>query len=236
MQLPSPQHVESLFVPGQSVITVQAAVDWVQRLGGLLPGRIHPPRMAGLILARLGRESSHYKNWAHCGIILFLQTLTEKIYRLNPPGSLFDESVVRNLFPDSTAGGRKLLVHRAIEKREVLRLKPGLYCRSALAFSCQPRVGALVSRPYSRSCFSGRERHDTAESLVQNAARNVRLLPHPVQKSQGGREVHKGRYKCVGIRRIALTSDRRSCIHPQGSHLGERRAWIPYRFTADRRG
>ncbi|MDP8248943.1 MAG: hypothetical protein P9M00_12445 [Candidatus Tritonobacter lacicola] len=39
-----------------------------------------------------------------------------------------DESVVRNLFPDSTTGGRKLLVHRAIEKGEVLRLRPGLYC------------------------------------------------------------------------------------------------------------
>jgi len=53
-----------------------------------------------------------------------MQTLTEKAYKLAPPGGLFDESVVRNLFPDSTTGGRKLLVHRAIEKGEVLRLSP----------------------------------------------------------------------------------------------------------------
>jgi len=57
-----------------------------------------------------------------------MQTLTEKVYKLAAPGGLFDESVVRNLFPASTAGGRKLFVHRAIEKGEVLRLKPGLYC------------------------------------------------------------------------------------------------------------
>lgn len=57
-----------------------------------------------------------------------MQTLTEKLYMLAPPGGLFDESVVRNLFPSTSAGGRKLLVHRAAEKGEILRLKPGLYC------------------------------------------------------------------------------------------------------------
>ncbi|MFC2172899.1 hypothetical protein ACFLU6_09755 [Acidobacteriota bacterium] len=57
-----------------------------------------------------------------------MQTLTEKVYKLAPPGGLFDETVVRNLFPDLSAGGRKAIVHRAVRKGEVLRLKPGLYC------------------------------------------------------------------------------------------------------------
>lgn len=57
-----------------------------------------------------------------------MQSLTEKVYKLAPPSGLFDEAVIRNLFPDSTEGSRKLLVHRAVEKGEVLRLKPGLYC------------------------------------------------------------------------------------------------------------
>jgi hypothetical protein len=57
-----------------------------------------------------------------------MQTLTESVYRLNPPGGLFDDSVVRNLFPKATTGARKLLLHRAVRKKEVLRLKGGLYC------------------------------------------------------------------------------------------------------------
>ncbi len=57
-----------------------------------------------------------------------MQALTEKLYLIAPPGGLFDESVVRNLFPSTSAGGRKLLVHRASAKGEILRLKPGLYC------------------------------------------------------------------------------------------------------------
>jgi len=57
-----------------------------------------------------------------------MQTLTEKIFQLAPPGGLFDDSVVRNAFPGVTSDARKLLVHRAVSKNEVLRLKPGLYC------------------------------------------------------------------------------------------------------------
>jgi len=57
-----------------------------------------------------------------------MQTLTEKTHRLAPPGGLFDDSVVRNLFPDASEGAKKLLVHRALKHGEVLRLKPGHYC------------------------------------------------------------------------------------------------------------
>ena len=45
-----------------------------------------------------------------------MQTLAERVLRLAPPGGLFDETVVRNLFPARSEGARK-----------VLRLKPGLF-------------------------------------------------------------------------------------------------------------
>ncbi|MFH2002048.1 MAG: hypothetical protein ABIK28_20410 [Planctomycetota bacterium] len=57
-----------------------------------------------------------------------MQTLTEKAFKLAPPGGLFDESVVRNLFPGLSSGSKKLLVHRAVKSGEVLRLKPGSFC------------------------------------------------------------------------------------------------------------
>lgn len=56
-----------------------------------------------------------------------MQTLTEQVLKLAPPGGLFDETVVRNLFPAHSEGARKVLVHRATSRGEVLRLKPGLF-------------------------------------------------------------------------------------------------------------
>jgi hypothetical protein len=56
-----------------------------------------------------------------------MQRLTEKVFKLGPPGGLFDETVVRNLFPDGSDGARALLVHRACQVGEILRLKPGLF-------------------------------------------------------------------------------------------------------------
>jgi len=57
-----------------------------------------------------------------------MQTLTESVFRLAPPGGLFDETAVRNLFPDVSPGARRVLVHRAFQQGEILRLKRGLYC------------------------------------------------------------------------------------------------------------
>jgi len=56
-----------------------------------------------------------------------MQNLTEKVFKLAPPGGLFDETVIHNLFPDSSRGARALLVHRACQAGEILRLKPGLF-------------------------------------------------------------------------------------------------------------
>ncbi len=56
-----------------------------------------------------------------------MQTLTEKVFALEPPGGLFDMTVIGNLFPDIGNGAHALLVHRACRAGEVLRLKPGLF-------------------------------------------------------------------------------------------------------------
>jgi len=57
-----------------------------------------------------------------------VQPLTEKVFRLAPPGGLFDDTVVVNVLPKQSRGARRALVHRAVRQGEVLRLKPGLYC------------------------------------------------------------------------------------------------------------
>lgn len=58
---------------------------------------------------------------------MHMQALTEKIFHMDPPFGLFDVTVIGNLFPDQTEGARKLLVYRAVQAGEILRLKPGLY-------------------------------------------------------------------------------------------------------------
>jgi hypothetical protein len=56
-----------------------------------------------------------------------MKTLTELVFRLSPPGGLFDETVIRNLFTDRSEAARKVLVHRALAAGEIIRLKPGLF-------------------------------------------------------------------------------------------------------------
>ncbi|MFN2165374.1 MAG: hypothetical protein ACK2U9_03850, partial [Anaerolineae bacterium] len=54
--------------------------------------------------------------------------MTEKVFLLEPPGGIFDETVLANLFPDKSLPALRVMVHRAVEKGEVSRLKPGLFC------------------------------------------------------------------------------------------------------------
>ena len=56
-----------------------------------------------------------------------MQTLTEKVFKLSPPFGLFNSTVVKNLFPESSDGSRKLLINRAVNAKEVIRLKRGLF-------------------------------------------------------------------------------------------------------------
>ena len=53
--------------------------------------------------------------------------MTELVFRLSPPGGLFDETVIRNLLADRSEPARKALVHRAAAAGEIIRLKPGLF-------------------------------------------------------------------------------------------------------------
>ena len=98
-----------------------------------------------------------------------MQTLVERVFRLAPPGGLFDESVVRNLFPDLTHGARKLLVHRALEHGEAVRLKPGLYCLR-LEYRKSPLhpfvVAAALHSPSHVSVESALSYHDLIPEAV----------------------------------------------------------------------
>lgn len=83
-----------------------------------------------------------------------MQTLTEKILRLAPPGGLFDETVIGNLFPDSSAGARALLVHRASQAGEILRLKPGLYVLAPPYRKTEPHPFVLAASLHAPSHVS----------------------------------------------------------------------------------
>ncbi len=83
-----------------------------------------------------------------------MQTLTEKVFKLGPPGGLFDESVVQNLFPGRSYGARKLLVHRATKHGEVARLKPGLYCLAKEYRRTHPHPFVLAAVLHSPSHIS----------------------------------------------------------------------------------
>lgn len=98
-----------------------------------------------------------------------MQTLTERVFKLAPPGGLFDESVVGTLFPEASQGARKLLVHRAVKHGEVLRLKPGSYC---LAFEYRRSelhpfvVAALLHSPSHISLESALSHHGMIPEAV----------------------------------------------------------------------
>jgi predicted transcriptional regulator of viral defense system len=73
-----------------------------------------------------------------------MHTLTDKIYKLNPPGGIFDETLVLNLLPERSRGARKVSVHRAVQSGEILRLKPGLYCLSEIYRKTHPHPFPLA--------------------------------------------------------------------------------------------
>lgn len=83
-----------------------------------------------------------------------MQTLTEHVLKLAPPGGLFDETVVANLFPDSSTGARALLVHRASQAGEILRLKPGLFVLAAPYRKTDPHPFVLAASLHAPSHVS----------------------------------------------------------------------------------
>ena len=83
-----------------------------------------------------------------------MQTLTEKIFRLAPPGGLFDESVIRTAFPEKSPGARQLLVHRAVRHGEVVRLKPGLFILAGDICGAQAHPFVVAAALHSPSHIS----------------------------------------------------------------------------------
>ncbi|MBM4164533.1 MAG: hypothetical protein FJ222_08875 [Lentisphaerae bacterium] len=83
-----------------------------------------------------------------------MQKLTEHVLKLAPPGGLFDETVVANLFPDGSAGARALLVHRASQAGEILRLKPGLFVLAPPYRKTEPHPFVLAASLHAPSHVS----------------------------------------------------------------------------------
>ena len=102
-----------------------------------------------------------------------MQTLTEKVFRLGPPGGIFDSTVVINLLPDATQGARKLLVNRALSHNEIIRLKPGFYCLSPDLRRTHPHpfvVAALLLSPSHVSLESALSYHGLIPEAVFQVA------------------------------------------------------------------
>jgi len=83
-----------------------------------------------------------------------MKTLTEKVYRIAPPGGIFDATVVSNLFADRSRGARRLLLDRAVRAGEVLRLKRGLYVLAPEFRKSDPHPFAVAAMLYSPSHVS----------------------------------------------------------------------------------
>jgi len=98
-----------------------------------------------------------------------MQSLTESVMHLGPPGGLFDETVVGNLFPEGSVGARRLLVHRASSAGEILRLKPGLFVLAPPFRKSEPHpfvVAALLHAPSHVSLESALSYHGLIPEAV----------------------------------------------------------------------
>lgn len=102
-----------------------------------------------------------------------MQTLTEKILRLSPPGGLFDETVIRNLFGERSEAARKVLVHRAVSAGEIIRLKPGLFLLAPEFRKTHPHpfvIAAMLHSPSHVSLESALAHHGLIPEAVYQVA------------------------------------------------------------------
>lgn len=98
-----------------------------------------------------------------------MQTLTERVFRLAPPGGLFDETVVRNLFDDRSEAARKVLVRRAVAAGEIMRLKPGLFLLAPDYRKTDPHpyvIAAMLHSPSHVSLESALAHHGLIPDAV----------------------------------------------------------------------
>lgn len=98
-----------------------------------------------------------------------MQTLTERVFRLSPPGGLFDETVVRDLLDDRSEAARKVLVHRAVAAGEIIRLKPGLFLLAPAYRKTDPHpfvIAAMLHSPSHVSLESALAHHGLIPEAV----------------------------------------------------------------------
>jgi hypothetical protein len=118
-----------------------------------------------------------------------MQLLTEKTLLLSPPGSIVEMTAVRNLFPDLSEGARRVLLHRAVRARELIRLKRGLFLLQPELRKSNPHpfvVAALLHSPSHISLESALSHHGLIpEALYQVAsvtAARSRVFETPIGK------------------------------------------------------
>jgi hypothetical protein len=102
-----------------------------------------------------------------------MKTLTEQLYRLSPPGGIFNETVVRNLFPERTQGARELLLNRAIKAGEILRLKRGAYVLAPEYRKSEPppfTIAGLLLSPSHISLETALAHHNLIPEAVYQVA------------------------------------------------------------------
>ncbi|MBT3190987.1 MAG: hypothetical protein HN341_00370 [Verrucomicrobia bacterium] len=83
-----------------------------------------------------------------------MKTITQAVYKLSPPGGIFNETVVVNLFPDRTRGARELLLNRASKAGEIIRLKRGVYVLAPEYRKTEPPQWTIASLLLSPSHVS----------------------------------------------------------------------------------
>jgi hypothetical protein len=155
-----------------------------------------------------------------------MQTLTEKVFHLSPPGGIFDETVVRNLFPDRSEGSRKVLVHRAAVKGEIIRLKPGL-------FLLGPEFRKTHPHPFVMSALLHSPSHVSLESALSYHG----LIPEAVYQVSSVTSVRSRRFETpIGV----FTFERVPASHPRAGVKAVKfndRSWAfiatPLRTIAD---
>ena len=117
-----------------------------------------------------------------------MQTLTEVIWKLNPPGGLFDKTVVANCFPVETAAAHRNLVYRAKEAGEISIIRRGLYLleKPYRHEGADPIVIApLIYGPSYVSFESALRFHGLIPDIVQNTSAATSRRSHVFETSMG---------------------------------------------------
>ena len=95
--------------------------------------------------------------------------MTELVFRLSPPGGIFDETVIRNILADRSEAARKVLAHRAVAAGEIIRLRPGLFLLAPEFRKTHPHpfvIAAILHSPSHVSLESALAHHGLIPEAV----------------------------------------------------------------------